>query len=255
MNYVEIAKDSRLKCLELIFKAGTSHIGSNFSIIDILVVLFEKIDTSKDEAVLSAGWKAAAWYYFLWKKGIITGEELNSFCRPNSPFIGLVEPMNRWGMRFAGGSMGMGLSAGVALAWSKKQRGQDGRVYVIESDGGMQVGINYEAISFAKQHKLDNLTLIVDYNGLQAMGATKDILDMSNLRDELLSFGWATMEIDGHDFEQIEFALNQKTDEPFAVIANTIKGKGVSFMEGENLYHYKQLSVEEYEEAKKELYG
>ncbi|MEK7120964.1 MAG: transketolase, partial [Patescibacteria group bacterium] len=128
-------------------------------------------------------------------------------------------------------------------------------VYVIESDGGMQVGINYEAISFAKQHKLDNLTLIVDYNGLQAMGATKDILDMSNLRDELLSFGWATMEIDGHDFEQIEFALNQKTDEPFAVIANTIKGKGVSFMEGENLYHYKQLSVEEYEEAKKELYG
>ena len=121
-DYTHIAKDARKKVLELIFLAQTSHISSNFSVIDIMAVLFEKANPQKDELVLSAGWKAAAWYYFLHKKGIISESELESFCKPGSPFIGLVEPMGRWGLRCAGGSMSMGLPAAVGFALSKKTK-------------------------------------------------------------------------------------------------------------------------------------
>ncbi len=131
MNYEQIAKEARTKALEMIFSAQTSHIGSNFSVIDILSVLFDKVDKTKDEIILSAGWKAASWYYFLHKKEIISKEELNSFCQEGSKFIGLVEPLDRWGLRFAGGSMGYGLPFGVGLALSKKLKKENGKIYVV----------------------------------------------------------------------------------------------------------------------------
>ena len=159
-------------------------------------------------------------------------------------------------IQFAGGSMGMGLSAGVALAWSKKQRGQEGRVFVFESDGGMQVGINYEAMRFAVQHKLDNLVLIVEKNDFQAMGKTEDILSMENMRDELKAFGWAVLGVDGHDHNEIEFSLRvSQKEKPFAIIAQTTKGKGISYMENNNIFHYRAPSVDEYQLALKELNG
>src|SRR3990167_9589716 len=144
-NYKQIAADARKKVLDLIYQAQTSHIGSNFSAIDIMAVLFEKVDPNKDEVVLSAGWKAAAWYYFLWCKGIITEEELNSFCMSGSPFIGLVEPMNRWGFRIAGGSMGLGICGAVGLALAKKLKKEEGNVYCLVSDGEMQCGTTWES--------------------------------------------------------------------------------------------------------------
>lgn len=244
-NYKEIANDARKKVLELIFKAQTSHIGSNFSAIDIMAVLFEKADPQKDEIILSAGWKAAAWYYFLWRKGIITEEELNSFCQPGSKFIGLVEPMGRWGLRFAGGSMGYGLPAATGYALAKKLKGEAGNVYCLMSDGELQIGTTLESLLIINHHNLNNLKVIVDFNGLQAMGATKDILNVNPLIED-------TSVIDGHNYVEIEEMLENKSGEDF-IFAKTIKGKGISFMENNNEWHYRSPEKEEYEKALKEL--
>ena len=251
-QYSKIAKESRIKCLELVFKAQTSHIGSLFSCADILAVLFEKIDLNKDRFILSAGWKACMLYFHLWRKGRITEEELNSYCQEGSKFIGLVEPMNRWGLRFAGGSMGYGLPAAVGFALSKKLKGEEGKVYVLMSDGEMQCGTTWESALIAAHHKLDNLVVIVDDNKFQAMGKTEEILN-----SEFPYVGWVRSSVDGHNYIDLETILSGPTakGKPGLIIAHTIKGKGVSFMENDNLYHYKNLDEEEYNLALKELNG
>lgn len=275
-NYEQVATEARLRTLDLIYKAQTSHIGSNFSAIDIMAILFDKADPQKDEVILSAGWKAASWYYFLWKKGIITEEELNSFCQEGSPFIGLIEPMDRWGLRFAGGSMGYGLPFGVGVALAKKLRGEEGTVYVLMSDGELAIGTTWEVALIAAHHKLNNLVVIVDYNGFQAMGRVGGILKVGNRRWDgeektdgfslataLNSLGWSVKRVDGHNFFRLEDIgdIEYKVGNPLVehtptfVIAHTAKGKGVSFMENNNLYHYKALSQDEYEGAKRELNG
>ena len=241
-NYQQIAKDARLKVLDLIYRAQVSHIGSNFSCIDILAVLFEKIDLDKDKFVLSKGWAASSLYYFLWRKGRITEEELDSFCKEGSKFIGLAEPITP-DIMIAGGSMGLGLPGAVGLALAKKIKKEEGKVYVLMSDGEMQIGTTWESALIMNHHNLDNLVVIVDNNGLQAMGKTEDILKMP-----------IEIDIDGHDYGEIEKALDTHNGSDF-IIAKTTKGKGVSFMENNNLYHYKGLSKKEYEDAKKELYG
>lgn len=257
-NYKIIAKECRIKVLELIYNVQTSHIGSCFSAVDIMAVLFEKIDLDKDRFILSAGWKAASLYYFLWKKGRITEDELNSYCKDGSKFIGLAEPIHP-DIPFAGGSMCMGIAAGVGFALAKQMKNEEGRVYVLESDGGMQGGITWEAIAIARQNRLDNLVVIVDRNWRQAMGRTEDILSQSNLKAELEDFGWVALEINGHDYEAIETALDFSKikgwvkGRPMVIIADTIKGKGWKRAEGNNLYHYKAPSKEEYEEAMREL--
>jgi len=254
-SYKEIARQSRIKCLELIFKAQTSHIGSLMSCADIMAVLFEKIDLNKDKFVLSAGWKACLLYFHLWRKGRITEEELNSYCQPGSKFIGLAEPIIPE-IPAAGGSMGFGLPFGVGFALSKKIKKEEGKIYVLMSDGEMDCGTTWESVLIAAHHKLDNLVVIVDFNGLQAMGRVKDILNIEPLKDKWQAFGWEVREIDGHNFKEIEKALAESAPEegkPRVIIARTIKGKGVSFMEGNNLYHYKAPSDEEYQKALKEL--
>lgn len=274
MSYQQIAKDSRLKVLDLIHKAQTSHIGSNFSCADIMAVLFEKIDLDKDRFVLSAGWKAAILYYHLWRKGRITEEELDSYCQEGSKFIGLAEPVIP-DIKIAGGSMGLGLPGAVGLALAKKLSKEPGIVVVLMSDGELQIGTFWESMLIAMHHGLDNLYVFVDENGLQAMGKTDDILrfkygkkgkpkSAAQVIDELGPLVW---HIDGHDYQKIEETLHwtmvnrieanalQLTKVPTVVFCKTTKGKGVSFMENNNLYHYKQLSDEEYNKAKKELNG
>lgn len=249
-TYNNIANESRIKCLELVYKAQTSHIGSLFSCADIMAVLFEKIDLNKDKFVLSAGWKACMLYFHLWRKGKITKEELDSYCQPGSKFIGLAEPIIPE-IQIAGGSMGLGFPGAVGLALSKKLKKEEGTVYCLMSDGEMQIGTTWESALIANQHKLDNLVVVVDYNGLQAMGRTEDILDVKPLESKWKAFGWHTRFTDGHDFESIEECLEFPSDliQPKIVIAQTIKGKGVPFMMNNNLYHYKQLSETEYKEA------
>jgi len=251
-NYKKIATEARKKVLEMIYKAQTSHIGSNFSCIDLLTVIFEKADLDKDKIILSKGWAAASLYYFLWRKGRITREELDSYCQPGSKFIGLAEPIIPE-IPAAGGSMTYGLPFGVGFAMAKKFKKENGKIYVIESDAGMQGGQTWEAIQIAAQHKLNNLVLIVDDNSLQAMGETKKILNIHPLDKKLKIFGWNVKKINGHNFRQIEKVISVKSKKPFAIIAKTIKGYPISFMKGNNLYHYKKLSKKEYLNALREL--
>lgn len=248
MGYEEIAQDARKKVLELIYKAQVSHIGSNYSAIDIMTVLFEKIDLNKDIFVLSAGWKAASLYYFLWRKGRITEEELNSFCQPGSKFIGLAEPIIP-DIKIAGGSMGLGLPGAVGLALAKKLKGEEGKVYVLMSDGELAIGTTWEASLIADHHKLDNLIVIVDNNGFQAMGKMDDILKARFPNFDGLF-------VDGHDYKALEESIidlkyfrDNKITGPKVFMCKTIKGKGVPAWENDNLWHYAQIKERDYNYA------
>jgi transketolase len=243
-NYKTTATEARLKVLELIYKAQSSHIGSNLSVIDILTVLFSR-KSPNDLIILSAGWKACAFYYFLYREGTITLEQLDSYCQPGSPFIGLTEPMK--GVLFAGGSMGMGLPAAVGFALAKKIKGEPGRVYCVMSDGEQAIGTTYESALIARQHYLDNLTVIIDSNGYQAMGKTSDILTTS-VR-QTFQVGAGVVEVDGHDHEKLQEAIEFRGGNVYVILAHTTKGKGVDFMENNNHYHYKNLTDDEYRQA------
>jgi len=260
-KYKEIALEARKAVLRLIYQAQTSHIGSNFSAIDILTVFYsianidKDLKEDRDRIVISKGWVAASVYYFLAQKEIIPKEDLETYCKDGSKYIGLVEPNVR-GIEAAGGSMGFGLPFGIGFALAKKVKKEKGKVFVLMSDGEMQTGTTWESALIAAHHKLDNLFVIVDFNELQAMGKIEEILGIEPLKDKWKAFGWEVREIDGHNFEEIEKALVlplSSTTKPLVIIAHTIKGYPISFMENNNLYHYKALSDEEYQRALKEL--
>lgn len=250
ISYKQKSIEARKKVLSMVYKAQSSHIGSNFSVIDILTVLFDKIDITKDLVILSAGWKASSFYYFLAEKGFFPKEKLDTYNQEGSDLIGLTEP-GVPGILFAGGSMQMGLPASVGFALSKKMKGEEGKVYCIMSDGELAGGMTWESALIASHHKLDNLVVFVDKNKLQAMGKTKDILEAG-----FPNKGWSVHAIDGHNFDMIDRAIygaQKNSFQPLCFIAETVKGKGVSFMENNNYYHYKNLSDEEYQKALKEL--
>lgn len=258
-NYKEIARIARIKVLDLVYKAQTSHIGSNFSAIDIITVLYNTANIDKDlkadrdRIVVSKGWVAASVYYFLSEKGIISKKDLETFCQNGSKYVGLVEPEVR-GIEAAGGSMGFGLPFSVGFALAKKIKKEKGRVFVLMGDGEVAIGTTWESALIAVQQKLSNLTVIIDANGLQAMGKVKDVLNIEPLKEKWKAFGWEVEIIDGHNYKAIEKAINKKGKKvPKIIIAKTIKGKGVSFMEGKNIFHYKAPSNSEYQKALKEL--
>jgi len=259
-NYKELAKEARINVLNLIYEIQTSHIGSNFSCIDILTVLYDianidkKLKEDRDRIVISKGWIAASIYYFLAKKGIISNEYLKSYCQNNSKYIGLLEPSIR-GVEAAGGSMGFGLPFGIGFAFAKKIKKETGRIFVLMGDGEIAIGTTWESALIAAHQKLDNLVVIVDCNKFQAMGKVKEVLNIEPLKKKWESFGWQVQKIDGHNLKQIEKSLKVSSPKgkPMIIIAKTIKGKGVSFMENDNIYHYKAPSEKEYLKALKEL--
>lgn len=262
-SYEKIALEARKTVLRLIYQAQTSHIGSNFSCIDILTVLYNIANINKDlkedrdRIVISKGWVAASVYYFLAKMGIIPKEDLKKYCKPDSKYIGLVEPYVR-GIEAAGGSMGFGLPFGIGFALAKKLKKEKGKAFVLMGDGEMQIGTTWESALIGAHHKLDNLFVIVDANGLQGMGKVEGILNIKPLKNKWEAFGWEVREIDGHNFEEIEKSLIEpslRSEKPVVIIAKTIKGKGWKRAENNNLFHYKAPSEEEYKEALKELNG
>ncbi len=259
INYKEKAREARLKVLEMIHLAGTSHIGSNFSCMDIMTVIFSKINLDKhlkenrDRFVLSKGWVAASLYFFLSEKGVIPKKDLEEYCIGDSKYIGLAEPEIR-GVEVAGGAMGHGLPNAVGMALAAKRGGEKWKTYVLLSDGELDCGTTWECAAIAAHNKLDNLIVIVDSNGFQAMGTKEEVLNMEPLPDKWKAFNWNVVEIDGHDLKQIEKALvNKKKGKPLVVIARTIKGKGVSFFERKLEWHYKNVDKENYEKARAEL--
>lgn len=249
MTYRDQAKETRRETLKLIHKAQTSHAASNLSVADIATVLYENLKPS-DEVIWSAGWKAATIYYFLWKQGKITKEQLESF--PNHPFLGLAETTVP-GVLCNGGSVGHGTAISVGMAYGKKLKGEDGVIYCILSDGELNEGTVWESAMLASHLKLDNLVFIIDKNGWQAMGKTEEVIDMEPLNAKWEAFGFHTWRIDGHDHGSVELAIKFKSDKPRVIIAETMKGKGVSFMESHLLFHYKHITDEELERALIEL--
>lgn len=247
-TYNTIATEARKEILGMIHRAQTSHAASNLSVIDIATVLYENLKEG-DEVVWSAGWKAATIYYFLAKQGKIPKEDLLKF--PNAPYLGLAETTVP-GIHVNGGSVGHGLNVATGMALGKKLAREKGNIYCIMSDGELNEGSTWEAAMFAAHHKLDNLIVIVDKNGWQAMGKTEDVMDI-NAEDVFSGFGWSGMTVDGHDFDDIYGMFGLRTSTPRAVICKTVKGKGVSFMENHLLFHYKHITADEYQRALAEL--
>ncbi len=263
-NYKEIARQTRLEVLKMIHAAQVSHVGSNFSCIDILTVLYENVDFKKDKLIVSKGWVAAAVYSLNVRHGLMPKEAITTYCDGKSPYIGLIEPLNCFGCEFAGGSMGMGLPFGVGAALAKKMKHENGTIYVLMSDGEMDCGTTWESALIASKYNLDNLVVIIDRNYFQAMGKTEEILPLDSpqaLENKWWSFGWEWLTIDGHTHDWIKKTfihdiptLNAKSrGRPIVIFANTVKGFGVSFMLDNNMWHYLNVNNESYERAKAEL--
>lgn len=259
-DYKKIANNARMRVLEMIHKGQTSHIGSNFSCIDIMAVLFSKLNLDKnlrpdrDRFVLSKGWVAASLYYFLSEKGIIPKEDLELFGKEGSKYIGLSEPEVR-GVEVAGGAMGHGLPIALGLALGAKRAGESWKTYVLMSDGELDCGTTWECALLAPYQKLNNLTVIVDNNGFQAMGTKKEVLNMEPLADKFKAFNWEVIEINGHNYDEISDALNKAgtLEKPLMIIAHTVKGSGgetaCDIFENKLEWHYKNVDQETYEKA------
>jgi transketolase len=244
----EKARVARLKVLEMVHKAQTSHIASNFSVIDIATVIYNGINP-EDRVVWSKGWAAASVYYFMALRGEIPLEDLERF--PNEPYLGLAETTVP-GVLVNGGSVGHGLPIAAGIALAKKKSGEAGIVYCICSDGEMNEGTTWETAMFAAHHGLDNLSVYVDKNGWQAMGKTEDVINV-DIVSAFKGFGWEAREVDGHGMPQLIKTKERPSGTPRAFVCKTIKGKGVSFMENHLLFHYRHVDKDEYERAKAEL--
>lgn len=260
----ETSRQLRLKVLEMIHKTRSPHIGSSFSIIELLTVLyFRHIKTSiesaggfHDKFILSKGHACASLYAVLWKKGLISERELEMFAVDDGMLEHhpTLDPLR--GIESSSGSLGHGLSVGAGLAYAARHDGADKRVYVMLSDGECNEGSIWEAAMFAAHQGLDNLTAIVDYNKIQATGRTSQVNELEPFADKWRSFGWSVREIDGHDIPQIDGALGDapfQQGKPSLILAHTVKGKGVSFMEDDLLWHYRPPDEKEYALALEEL--
>jgi len=263
-DYKALAIKIRAHALRMTNRAKSSHIGGCLSVADLLVVLYSKIlklDSTRpdwpdrDRFVLSKGHAAAVFYATLAELNFFPLEWLDTFYQ-NGSHLGGHATYGVPGVEVSAGSLGHGLSIACGMALAGKRDGQSYRVFTLLSDGECDEGSTWEAVLFAPHHRLDNLVAIVDYNKIQSFGSVKEVLDLEPLVDKWRVFGWAVKEIDGHDFGQIEGALSSvpfQSGKPSCVIAHTIKGKGVSFMENQLAWHYKFPDDEQLHQALTEL--
>jgi transketolase len=254
----------RIKTLAMVSRARSSHIGSNFSIADLLAALYGevlRVDptqpqwSDRDRFILSKGHACAAHYAVLADRGFFSEAWLDTFYLDGSMLAGHTTHWGVPGVEVSTGSLGHGLPIGTGMALAAKLDRREHRTFVLLSDGECDEGSTWEAALFAAHHHLDRLLAIVDYNKIQSLGRVRDVLNLEPLADKWRSFGWEAVHVDGHDLEAITVALRDRPSDgrPRCVIADTIKGKGVSFMEDELLWHYRSPKDEEYEAALREL--
>ena len=246
---------AKQRLLRMHFEAGVGHIGGNLSAMDILLCLYHEILEPTDAFVLSKGHAAGALYVALWSTGALTDDDLKTFHRDATRLSGHPPSSGISQVLFATGSLGHGPSLASGLALAKRLQGKPGHVFCLTSDAEWNEGSCWEAVVFAKHHGLKNLTLIVDVNGLQGFGTTKDVADLHPMADKFRSFGWNTGEIDGHDIPALTAAINSTRNEsnPSVILATTRKGYGVSFMEGRMEWHYLPINEAQYRQAIAEL--
>jgi transketolase len=258
---VELARRIRFHVLCMTHRAKSAHVGSCFSIVELLVVLYAKTLRvrpaepawpERDRFLLSKGHGAAALYAILAESGFFPSSWLDTFYLDGTKLAGHISHDEAPGVEVSTGSLGHGLPIGCGMALAAKREGRNTRVFVMLSDGECDEGSTWEAALFAPHHRLDNLIAIVDYNKIQSLGTVEEVLDLHPLAAKWRAFRWAVQEIDGHDFEQIENALANIPREPkraTCIIAHTVKGKGVSFMENKLLWHYRSPDPEEMRKA------
>lgn len=265
-NLERIAAEIRAEVIGLSHRAKTPHLGSSLSCIDLLVALyweFLRIDpvaadaADRDRFILSKGHAAPALYVTLCRRGFFERRLLEEYGRDGAALAEQPAPGCAPGVEWATGSLGHGLSAGLGMALAARIRGQDYRTAVLLSDGECNEGSVWEAAMFAAAQKLGSLTVLVDYNKWQATGRSNEVMALDPLRDKWEAFGWEAYEVDGHDFAEVRAALAcaalPDRDRPLAIVAHTVKGRGVSFMEDDNNWHYRIPNEEEVARARVEL--
>lgn len=251
--------------LDMVYRAGSGHIGGDFSVVDILAVLYNGVmnispekagDPDRDRFVLSKGHTADALYAVLADRGFFPGKELESFSGFGSKLLG--HPNNKvCGVEMNTGSLGHGLAVCTGMAIAAKLDGRSYRVYTVMGDGEQAEGSVWEAAMCAAHYRADNLCAVVDRNGLQISGTTDQVMSSAPLEEKWSSFGWNVLTVtDGNDPEQLQSAFRQAAahkNQPTVILANTVKGKGVSFMENKVNWHHRIPTAEEYALAKAEL--
>lgn len=262
MNSLELARSIRRNALRMVHAANASHIGSCLSLTDILAVLYGRVMqvdpaqpawAARDRLIVSKGHASAAVYSVLAELGFFDAAELADYGKDGSRLMAHVSHKVP-GVEMSSGSLGHGLPFGVGKALAARQLGAAWGVYVLLSDGEMDEGSNWEALMFAGHHRLSNLTAVIDYNKYQSLDTVAATLALEPLGAKLAAFGWDVAEVDGHDHDALAAALTRHTQgRPRAVVAHTIKGKGVSFMEGKVEWHYRSPNAQLLEQALAEV--
>jgi transketolase len=263
---LQLAKKSRVQLLELAFKSdGPSHLGGGLSMVEIFTVLYGNIlkyDTknpeweNRDRFILSKGHGVLPFFIALHNAGFISQEELYTYKKNESHLISHPVMNLELGMESSNGSLGHGLSMAVGISLALKKKGNlDSRVFVVMGDGECNEGSVWEASMSAAHFKLDNLIAVVDYNKLQSDGESNSIMDIGALEKKWESFGWEVISLDGHDIDALNNAFNCKDNnmKPKIIVAHTTKGKGVSFMENNNMWHHNRLTQTTFDQAITEL--
>lgn len=253
-------REIRRIILEQSKRAHIGHIGSALSVADIIASVYGEVlrittpdDPDRDRFVLSKGHAALALYAALAMRGYMPREQLNTFCSDDS-LLGVHPEHILPGVDFCSGSLGMGLSYGAGSALAARMQRSSRRVFVLMSDGECNEGSVWEAAMFAAHHRLGNLTAIIDLNGQQALGYTRDVCAIPNMAERWRAFGWDADEIDGHDVDALTERMTRHGGEsPQMLVARTIFGKGVSFMQNLIKWHYMPMTDDEYRQALAEV--
>lgn len=259
------ATEARLNVLRMIRAGKSGHLGGALSCIDIVAVLYgeemrvypgEPRHPDRDRFLLSAGHKAMAQYGVLARHGFFDEALLDTYGSVGSKLAGHPDMHKLPGIEANTGALGHGLPIAAGMALGLRADGRGGRVFVVMGDGELAEGSNWEGAAIASHHRLGNLTAFVDVNSLQISGPTAEVMDMEPIADKFAAFGWATTTIDGNDVDDIRGALRlarEDTDRPLAVVAKTVKSKGISFLEGQLASHYWKPTAEEFAAAEAEL--
>jgi transketolase len=255
---VRLANAIRRTIVDESRRANVGHIGSALSIADLIAVIFHdriRLDGGgdRDRLILSKGHAALALYAALHDRGRLEPGAIETYCA-NGSLLGVHPEIGLEGIDFATGSLGQGLPVAVGAALAAKRQKSDRKVYVVMSDAELNEGSVWEAVMFAGHHKLDNLVVLIDLNGQQALDFTADVIDLGDVASKLASFGWSADDVPGHDHAALNAALDADTgDRPRAIVAHTTFGHGVSFMESEIKWHYLPLDDSAYAAAVREL--
>ncbi len=262
---IDLAKKIRMHSLEMVVRSRASHIGSALSMTDILAVLYfdllnilpsDSKNENRDIFILSKGHACVSLYATLGLKGFFDLKDLETYGLNGSNFMNHISHKVS-GVEFSTGSLGHGLPFATGVALGKKIKNQSNKIFVVVGDGELDEGSNWEALLFASHHKLDNLSIVVDYNNLQSLSTVKETLNLEPLANKFEAFGCNVYSVDGHNhlelYDVFKKSINNSSDKPTVIIANTIKGKGVSYMENKVKWHYSTPNQDELMQALNEI--